>query len=296
MDRGGKVIRQVAESRRVHGHLTLSPDGLHIAVGVSGGGGEHIWVNKVPEADVTPFTFGKVIDPLAVWSPTGSELLWASSEPEFGFYRKPFNGSGSAKMVWRAPAGTTNAIEHQPTDWSPDGTHVLFQSQGKDTGWDLWVLPLSGDQTERALIQTPSNEGQGQFSPDGRWVAYASDESGQLEIYIQRFPLGGAKSRLSVAGGMLPAWRRDGKELFFLEPESGRMMAVDVVTDTEDFRWDKPHLLFQLPATAITHASEPGSHYGVTPDGQRFVVRLPADEMPVQSLNVIVNWSSDLPR
>ena len=74
------------------------------------------------------------------------------------------------------------------------------------------------------------------------------------------------------------------------------MMAVDVVTHTEDFRSDKPHLLFQLPATAITHASEPGSHYGVTPNGQRFLFRLPADESPVHSLNVIVNWSSDLPR
>ena len=223
----------------VHDHLTLSPDGHHIAVAVGSGGDTHIWVNKVPDADVAPFTFGQVYDPLAVWSRTGAELLWASSRPEFGFYRKPFNGSGSAKMVWRAPAGTTSSLDNQPTDWSPDGTHLLFQSQGKNTGWDLWVLPLSGDQKARALIQTPSNDGQGQFSPDGRWVAYASDESGRLEVYIQRFPLTGAKWRVSVAGGMLPAWRRDGKELFFLEPGSGRMMAVDVVTDKEDFQSDQ---------------------------------------------------------
>jgi Tol biopolymer transport system component len=294
VDRSGKLIRQVTESPRNHQHLTLSRDGHHIAVGVTSHDGAHIWVNRVPEADVSPVTFGRGFDAIAVWSRSGAELLWASSRPEFGFYRQPLNGSGSAKMVWRAPAGTTSAIANQPTDWSPDGTHLLFQSQGKNTGWDLWVLPLSGDQKAEPLIQTPSDDAHGQFSPDGRWIAYASNESGQLEVYVQRFPLSGTKSRVSVAGGLLPAWRRDGKELFFLEPGSERLMAVDVITETEDFRSNKPHLLFQLPATASAHGSEPGSHYGVTPDGQRFLVIL--QDEPVRSLNVVVNWDSDLPR
>jgi len=294
VDRSGKLVRQVTESLRTHGHPTLSPDGQHIAVNVSG----HIWVNRVPGTDVTPFTFGDVNDPQAVWSPTGAELLWARGRPgsqsAFGFYRKPFNGSESERMVWRAPAGTTSALDNQPTDWSPDGTHLLFQSRGKNTGWDLWELRLS-DQKAQPLIQTPSNEGHGQFSPNGRWFAYTSNESDRLEVYVQPYPLTGAKWRVSAAGGMLPAWRRDGKELFFFEPGSTRMMAVDVVTDKEEFQWIKPHLLFQLPAAESTHASEPGSHYGVTPDGQRFLVNVD-DQTPVQSLNVIVNWSSDLPR
>jgi len=297
VDRDGKLIRQVTESQRQHGHLTLSPDGQHIAVPVSGDNSVHIWVNRVPDTDVTPFTFGDVYDPQAVWSPTGAELLWArGGRPgEFGFYRKRFSGSESEQRVWRAPAGTTDTLDNQPTDWSPDGTHLLVQSRRKDTKWDLWLLPLSGDQKAQELIHTPSNEGQGQFSPDGRWVAYTSDESRGLQVYVQPYPLTGRKWQVSVAGGMQPAWRRDGKELFFLEPGSTRMMAVDVVTDKEDFGSEKPHLLFQLPTIASTHASEPGSHYGVRPDGQRFLVSV-NDETPVQSLNVIVNWSSDLPR
>jgi Tol biopolymer transport system component len=197
-------------------------------------------------------------------------------------------------MVWRAPVGATTANQNAPTDWSPDGRYVLFQSAGKNTGWDLWVLPLFGDREARPLIQTPSDDGQGQFSPDGRWVAYTSNESGRLEVYVQRFPPTGAKWQVSVAGGMLPKWRGDGRELFFLVPGTGRIMAADVLTE-ENFQSNTPRLLFQLPV-GLTHGSEAGGHYGVAPDGQRFLVGLPADESAVQSLSVVVNWTSDLIR
>ena len=249
-------------------------------------------MNRLPDADVGPFTFGQVYDTVAVWSRTGKEILWASARPGVGFYRRPFDGSGTEQIVWRTPGTRPN--EYQPTDWSSDGRHLLFQRAGKDTGWDLWVLPLFGDREPERLIQTPADDGQGQFSPDGRWVAYMSNESGQLEVYVQSFPSLGAKSRVSVAGGMLPIWRADGRELFFLEPRTGRMMVADVVTG-DNFQSSKPQFLFQRPV-GLTHGSEAGGHYGVSPDGQRFLVGLPPDESPAHSLNVVVHWSSDLPR
>jgi Tol biopolymer transport system component len=293
VDRSGNVIDQVGDSRP-YTHMVLSPDGHHIAVLVSVTPGlSHIWSNIVPDTDVVPFTFGQANDAGIVWSRTATEVLWASARPELGFYKKPSNGSGSEQMVWRAPAGATTANQIEPTDWSPDGRHVLFQRAGKNTGWDLWVLPLFGDREARPLIQTPSDDGQGQFSPDGRWVAYTSNESGRPEVYVQHFPPTGAQRQVSVAGGMLPKWRGDGRELFFIVPGTGRMMAADVITE-ENFQSNTPHFLFRLPYV-LTHGSEAGGHYGVAPDGQRLLVQF-SDESQVQSLNVVINWTSDLIR
>ena len=124
-------------------------------------------------------------------------------------------------MMWRVPAGVTSVNQVQPTDWSPDGRHVLFQVAGKDTRWDLWVLPLFGDREARPLIQSPSDDGQGQFSPDGRWVAYTSNESGRLEIYVQPFPLTGAKWQVSVATACCPNGEATAASCSFSCPERG---------------------------------------------------------------------------
>src|SRR5262249_36630279 len=131
-------------------------------------------------------------------------------------------------------------------DWSPDGRYLLYMAVDPKTRSDLWVLPVAsgtaGDRKPVPYLRTPAWEAQGQFSPDGRWIAYTSDESGQSQIYVQSFPAGGGKYQVSTGGGTQPRWRRDGKELFYIAAD-GKLMAVDVKTAPK-FEIDVPKALF----------------------------------------------------
>ncbi len=141
-----------------------------------------------------------------------------------------------------------------PGNWSPDGRYLLYSTAGQKTGSDLFVLPAAAgtpsDSKPVPYLQGPYNEQQGQFSPDGQWIAYASDETGSFEVYVQSFPAGAGKFRVSTDGGSQPRWRRDGKELFFISA-TARLMAVDVKT-APSFESGTPQELFdpQIPASA----------------------------------------------
>ncbi len=127
-------------------------------------------------------------------------------------------------------------------DWSRDGRYIAFQSRGKKTNWDIWVLPTFGDRKPILFLQTPFNETHPAFSPDGRWLAYQSNESGRAEIYVQNFPGPGGRWQVSTAGGVGPAWRADGKELFYAGPDQ-KLMAVDIQAG-ETFEAGVPRALF----------------------------------------------------
>jgi dipeptidyl aminopeptidase/acylaminoacyl peptidase len=176
-----------------------------------------------------------------------------------------------------------------PLDWSRDGRFIIYRSTDPDSSMDLWVLPLSGDRKPFPFVRTPFTERDAQFSPDVRWVAYQSDESGRNEIYAQPFPGPGGKWQVSNAGGTQPRWRRDGKEIFYLSPD-GRLMsaAVETAPGSPTFKASPPVELF---ATSVLGISVPNrQQYAVSADGQRFLLNVPAENASVSPITVILNW------
>jgi len=172
------------------------------------------------------------------------------------------------------------------TDWSPDGRLLLYQTQRRGD-YDLLTVSLSPHQQPQPVVETPAMEKQGQFSPDGDWISYTSDESGTPEIYLRRFPIAAGKRQISTRGGSQPHWRRDGKELFYLALD-GTLVSVSVAVRGRDLETSAPRELFK---TGITGAFvERRNQYVVTHDGQRFLVNVSTEDEIPAPITVIVNW------
>jgi hypothetical protein len=175
-------------------------------------------------------------------------------------------------------------------DVSSDGG-VLLHTRLTTTGYDLGVLTLTGEPKASTFLGTPFNEAQGRFSPNTRWVAYASDESGRFEVYVRPFPAASGQTQISIAGGTQPEWRRDGKELFYISGD-GKLTAVPVTTDGPAFSAGRPRALFDVE---VPEPNPPfPTDYAVTADGQRFLVNTVVDQPTRAALTVILNWTSGL--
>jgi Tol biopolymer transport system component len=271
-DRAGKSLRTLGPPAN-YNELALSPDGRTVAVAEQNGQGFYdLWLLDVARDVPTRFTFDtRSSSRYPIWSPDSSRVVFASSRAgNFDLYEKAACGSGSERLLFKSDQ------DKRPSSWSPEGTHILFTPSDPKTQLDLWTLPVSsasGAGTQPALyLQTPAREFQGQFSPDGHWIAYESDEArtGQYQLYVQSYPPGGGKFQISTGdGGAQARWRRDGKELFYVAPD-GRLMAADVKT-APHFEAGAPHPLFQT--YTVTPAAPSGSfRYDVTADGRRFIV------------------------
>ncbi|HEY3349630.1 MAG TPA: protein kinase [Thermoanaerobaculia bacterium] len=282
-DRNGRPAGTVGEPG-LWAAPRLSPDGRKIAVGVLdlGRNTSDIWLFDVAGGAGTKFVFGAGNNFAAVWAPAGDRLLFGSDRKAKGtrqdLWTKSLDGSAE-EILLESP---DNRI---PEDWSPDGRSLSInnvQAQGKRNN-QLWIVETAGEKKVRPFATEANYQGDSRFSPDGRWLAYDSDESGRFEVYVRPFPGPGGRWQISTAGGGQPHWRRDGKELTFLTPEN-KLMAVPIDT-TSGFHAGPPALLFAI------HPSLNGSAYDATGDGQRFLVNTVPDEQGSPPLSLLVHWT-----
>jgi serine/threonine protein kinase/Tol biopolymer transport system component len=275
----------LAAPPRAYLNPRLSPDGLRLGVTITEQD-SYIWLYDLRDT-FTRLTFEGNANNGAVWTPDGKRIAF-SSNPKGGplnlFWLLADGGGGLERL-------TTSQYLHAPMSWSPDGKLLAFFEVNPHTQRDIWVLRMS-DRKALPFLQTPFNEAVPRFSPDGRWLAYISDESGRYEIYVQSYPGPGGKWQISTEGGTEPAWNRNGRELFYRSGD--KMMAVDIATQ-HGFAAGTPRMLFE---GRYEQAPFPSTNYDVSPDGQRFLMLKPnesAEAAPTQ-INVVLNWFEELKR
>jgi serine/threonine protein kinase/Tol biopolymer transport system component len=283
-DRSGKAIMPVGTQAQV-ATLALSPDDKRIAVSRvdSQTTGTDLWL--IDQQRETRFTFEPANEQSPVWSPDGSQIAFSSSRSgSFDIYVKSSSGAGDQELLFQSNNSKG------PNDWSMDGRFILFTELDAKTNSDLWVLPLFGDRKPFVFLQTPFFEGGGRFSPNGRWIAYSSNESGGNQVYVRPFPPAGGQWMVSTNGGSQPRWRSDDKELFYFAADR-KLMAVDVKEDNGTLVFGSPKPLFEMRAVIQIPGS---SLYDATGDGQRFLVITPVEESSPSPFTVVLNWTAGL--
>ncbi|HTF38520.1 MAG TPA: hypothetical protein VK651_09440, partial [Blastocatellia bacterium] len=246
-------------------------------------GAPDIWLFDLSSGIPSRFTTDPAPDTNPVWSPDGSRIVFSSSrEGVRNLYQKVASGGGSEEVLLKS------SEEKVADDWSSDGRLILYETANPKTIWDLWVLPMSGDRKPVLFLQTKFTEQQAQFSPDGKWIAYTSDESGAPEVYVRTFPDSGARWRVSTGGGAQPRWRRDGRELFYIAVDR-KLMVLDVKLGAT-FEASIPQTLFGTRILSLTDFNQ----YAVTADGQRFLINSTTEETGTIPISVVVNWTADL--
>jgi eukaryotic-like serine/threonine-protein kinase len=287
VDRSGRELRMVGEPGENYSPR-LSPDGKKLAVEISDArtGSGNLWIYDLARNTRTRFTFAPTDDDFFVWSPDGRRAAFFSyrGADKPTLYLKELSDAGEGESPLQPGF-------QQPTDWSSDGRFIVYRENDPRIGGDLWMLPLFGDRKPFPFVRTPFNETNARFSPNNRWVAFDSDESGRREVYVRRFEGSAEKSRVSTAGGTQPCWRRDGKELFYLAADN-RIMAVTVKAG-ETFEAGVPTPLFKIDLVTGIYSTAT-SDYDVTADGQRFLVRTGGAEARSSPFIVVVNWTAGL--
>jgi hypothetical protein len=263
------------DDRRAAYHALDARTGTHDVLVAPADGGPALRLTSDDEWDLFP-----------IWWPDGRRIAFTTNRSgPFELYSIPSDGGDERRIGKVQTSGV-------PEDWSPDGRLLMFRKYHNLTKTDLWLLPAEGDQTPRLYLRTPAVEWHAQFSPDGRWVAYASDESGRFEVYLAPLSSPGERRRVSVGGGTQPRWRGDGRELFYVAAD-GRLMAVGV-------RGGAGSRVTLLDAVALfalrTGESLESWHYDVDSAGQRFLVTTPVEDDLLSTITVVLNWTAAVRR
>jgi eukaryotic-like serine/threonine-protein kinase len=271
----------------------LSPDGLRLAVGISGND-VGVWVYDLARGVLTRVAKTAIM-PSPAWTPDGKRLTFNDTHAgPWNLYWMPADGSGTAERL------TTSENGQSVGSWSPDGHVLAFSEMDPTIGYNIQVLKLEGEPSAlpragrkpQPFLQTPSNGSAPMFSPDGRWLAYQSNESGRNEVYVRPFPGPGGKSQISTEGGTEPVWARNGRELFYRNGDKIMVVAVET----------KPGLAAAKPKPLFEGQYEPSlyafsANYDVSADGQRFLMLKSSEQgTPATQINVVLNWFEDLKR
>ena len=274
-DRAGRQLAGVGDVDSDQRYLgNISVDGRTAAAQRTVNGNTDIWLFDVERGVPRRLTLDPSIDGEPIISPDGSHVVFVSDRKAnvWDMYERFADGRGEETLLLES------GENKNPRDWSLDGRYILYASQSPKTDYDLWALAREGDRTPIPIAQTPFVENQGRFAPDGRAVAYESNESGRTEVYLQPFPGPGPKIQVSVGGGALPRWRRDGRELFYVGM-GNRLMAASIVRNAAGLEAITPVALFNLQGV---------SRYEPSSDGQRFLVDTPV--ATASPITIILNW------
>jgi Tol biopolymer transport system component len=269
--------------------LRLSPDNRRASL-VLGDPNNDIWVYELDRGVRTRLTTGAQVIVAPCWSRDGSEILFVTGQSlqkldvEYVMGTLPANGAGQRKVIYKSP------VRIEPTDWSPDGRFVLID-KGTIGASDIWVVPLATPDKAFPLVESPFLDGNGQFSPDGRWVAYMSQQSGRLEVYVTSFAEAGARWQVSANSGTQPRWSADGQTLYFVSL-SAQLMAASVDGNGPQFVVKDVKPLFPVNLFVGPRIS---CGYDIAADGKRILINS-AGEAEAPRVVLIANWQAELPK
>jgi Tol biopolymer transport system component len=281
-DRAGRELMRVGSPHSFgQSYLSMAPDSRRIAVQRTEGGNTDIWLVDLVRGNASRFTTDPEADIAPLWSPDGTRIVYSSLRNRFNLYERPIAETVAVDLVLSDEAKSA-------TDWSSDGRFLLFRSLGRESNWDIWALPMSGERKPVAVVRTKFDERDAQFSPDGRWIAYQSNQSGRFEIYLQRFPGGGEPIPISTNGGAQVRWGRNG-ELFYLALD-GRLTAVRLSFPSSGGPPDAgtPVSLFVPAVSSLRDIAR--HHYIVSDHGQRFLFDTLVEEA-ASPVVILLNWT-----
>jgi Tol biopolymer transport system component len=268
--------------------LALSPDGSRVAVGRVDPqtSTADIWLSDLIRGVTTRLTSDSMNDAWAIWWPDGTRILFRSNRGGYNdLFVKRADDARPEEMFFE---GTGQMM---PAQFSKDGSHLVFTGTGVGTSFDLWDLATES-RSAQEIVATPFDEYQGALSPDGRFLAYVSEETGVPQVYVQSFPNGEQRAQVSSRGGSEPRWRSDGRELFFLRAD--RMMMAAPVSPGPTFKSADPTPLFQTRVPILANPYR--SHYDVSADGERFLVNTAPASVRAPAIHVVLDWRALLPR
>jgi eukaryotic-like serine/threonine-protein kinase len=284
-NREGKQIGTIGDPA-AYSSIELSPDRKRASVCVTNQASDDIWLQDLTRPSKMRFTFNAAAFN-SIWSPDARTLAFNSGRKgTLNLYRNTSTGAGSESVL------IEDSYAKNPNSWSPDGKFILYGANNPMTGNDLFVLRLNGNAKPFPFLNTSFNESMGQFSPDGRWVAYVSNETGKAQVYVAPFPGPGGKWLISTTDtGIAPRWRSDGSEIFYVDWPNRKLMAASVNAKGSVFEVGTVTGLFEVRATQGPYPWYSGYPYDVSADGQQFLIVTTPDlvETPI---TVVLNWTS----